>query len=91
MSRDLVTVEFATPLGGLDLAPPPPHPGAAVVDRARWVIGVVTLVDFKQRPAGPARSPEPGAAYPQAAGAHAGDYSDKAEVVGQIMTSPCTP
>lgn len=90
MSRDLVTVEFGTPLDeAWTLLHRHRVRALPVIDRARRVIGVVTLADFIQHARLDPRdhrslrqrirqllTPTPGI------------YSDKAEVVGQIMSSP---
>jgi CBS domain-containing membrane protein len=90
MSRDLVTVEFATPL---DEAWALLHRhrirALPVVDRARRVIGVVTLADFlKMAQLDPRDHLSLGRRIRQLLTPTPGVYSDKAEVVGQIMTSP---
>ncbi len=90
MSRDLVTVEFATPL---DEAWALLHKhrirALPVVDRARRVIGVVTLVDFLEHAKlDPRDHLSLGRRIRQLITPTPGVTSDKAEVVGQIMSSP---
>lgn len=90
MSRDLVTVEFATPLQeAWTLLHRHRIRALPVVDRARRVIGVVTLVDFlKHARLDPRDYLSLGQRIRKLLAPTPGDYSDKAEVVGQIMTSP---
>ncbi|OYY62084.1 MAG: hypothetical protein B7Y51_09100 [Burkholderiales bacterium 28-67-8] len=90
MSRDLVTVEFATPLQeAWTLLHHHRIRALPVVDRARRVIGVVTLVDFlKHAQLDPRDHLSLGQRVRRLLAPTPGDYSDKAEVVGQIMTSP---
>ena len=86
MSREVVSVEFGTALQEAWALLRERHIKALpVVDRARRVVGVVTLADFMR-----------GAEFEQHAGVGArlrhflrptpGMHSDKPEVVGQIMT-----
>ena len=90
MSRDIVSVEFATPLNeAWALLHRHRIRALPVVDRARRVIGVVTLVDFlKQARLDPRDHRSLGQRIRQLLAPTPGDYSDKAEVVGQIMSSP---
>jgi CBS domain-containing membrane protein len=90
MSRDLVTVEFATPLQeAWALLHHHRIRALPVVDRARRVIGVVTMVDFlKHARLDPRDHLSLGQRIRQLLAPTPGAYSDKAEVVGQIMTSP---
>ncbi len=90
MSRDLVTVEFGTPLQeAWTLLHRHRIRALPVVDRARRVIGVVTLVDFlKHARLDPQDHLSLGRRIRQLLTPTPGDYSDKAEVVGQIMSSP---
>ena len=90
MSRDIVSVEFATPLNeAWALLHRHRIRALPVVDRARRVIGVVTLVDFlKQARLDPRDHRSLGQRVRQLLAPTPGDYSDKAEVVGQIMSSP---
>ncbi len=90
MSRDIVSVEFATPLEeAWALLHRHRIRALPVVDRARRVIGVVTLVDFlKQARLDPRDHRSLGQRVRQLLAPTPGDYSDKAEVVGQIMSSP---
>lgn len=88
MSRDLVTAEFGTELEEL-WAQLRLHKIAAipVIDRARRVIGIITLIDILKRADLKAyktfeeKLKEFIRRTPQM-------YSDKPEVVGQVMTSP---
>jgi CBS domain-containing membrane protein len=90
MSRDLVAVEFATPLQeAWTLLHRHRIRALPVVDRARRVIGVVALVDFlKHARLDPRDHVSLGSRIRGLLAPTPGDYSDKAEVVGQIMTSP---
>ncbi|OGA99312.1 MAG: hypothetical protein A3E25_07000 [Burkholderiales bacterium RIFCSPHIGHO2_12_FULL_69_20] len=90
MSRDLVTVEFATPLSeAWALLHHHRIRALPVVDRARRVIGVVTLVDFlKHARLDPRDHLSLGQRIRQLLAPTPGLYSDKAEVIGQIMSSP---
>jgi CBS domain-containing membrane protein len=90
MSRDLVTVEFATPLQeAWTLLHRHRIRVLPVVDRARRVVGVVTLVDFlKHARLDPRDHLSLGQRVRRLLAPTPGDHSDKAEVVGQIMTSP---
>lgn len=87
MSRDLVTVEFGTYLDeAWGLLRSHRIQALPVVDRARRVIGVVTLVDFMKHA---------GLDQPESLGRKVREFlarspllhSDKPEVVGQIMTT----
>ena len=90
MSRDLVTVEFATPLReAWTLLHRHRIRALPVVDRARRVIGVVTMVDFlKHAQLDPRDHLSLGQRIRRLLAPTPGDCSDKVEVVGQIMTSP---
>jgi len=90
MSRDLVTVEFATPLNeAWSLLHRHRIRALPVVDRARRVIGMVTLVDFlKHAQLDPRDHLSLGRRIRHLLTPTPGIYSDKSEVVGQIMTSP---
>lgn len=90
MSRDLVTVEFATPLNeAWALLHRHRIRALPVVDRARRVIGMVTLVDFlKHAQLDPRDHLSLGQRIRHLLTPTPGIYSDKSEVVGQIMTSP---
>ncbi|MFN9503449.1 MAG: CBS domain-containing protein [Rubrivivax sp.] len=87
---DIMFVEFATPLNeAWALLHRHRIRALPVVDRARRVIGVVTLVDFlKQARLDPQDHRSLGQQIRQLLASTPGDYSDKAEVVGQIMISP---
>jgi CBS domain-containing membrane protein len=88
MSRDVVSVEFATPLDDAwALLRRHEVPTLPVVDRARRVIGVLSREDLlreadRREGAGPAERLR--ALLRRTEGAS----SDKPEVVGQVMTSP---
>jgi CBS domain-containing membrane protein len=90
MSRDLVTVEFATPLDDAwSLLHRHRIRALPVVDRARRVIGIVSMVDFlKHAQLDPRDHLSLGQRIRQLLTPTPGLYSDKAEVVGQIMSSP---
>jgi CBS domain-containing membrane protein len=88
MTRDVVTVEFGDELeAAWELMRARKLKGLPVVDRARRVVGIVTIIDFLKR-------------ADTRAGGHLfvrlvrfirrtpGLSSDKPEVVGQIMTAP---
>ena len=77
MSRDIVSVEFATPL----------NEAWALLHRHR--IRALPVVDFlKQARLDPQDHRSLGQRIRQLLAPTPGDYSDKAEVVGQIMSSP---
>ena len=90
MSRGIVSVEFATPLDGAwALLHQHRIRAMPVVDRAGRVIGVVTMVDFlKQAQLNPRDHRSLGLRIQHLLVPAPGDYSDKAEVVVQFMTSP---
>lgn len=90
MSRDLVTAEFATPL---DEAWRQLHQhrikALPVIDRARRVIGIVTLVDYlKHAQLDPRDHRTLGARVRTLLAATPGTHVSKPEVVGQIMVQP---
>lgn len=86
MQRDVATVEFGTELEEVwQLLRTDKLKGVPVIDRARHVIGIITIVDFLKR----ADAREPGNAFTRLL--HfirrtPGLTADKAEVAGQIMT-----
>jgi CBS domain-containing membrane protein len=88
MSRDVVTVEFATPLDeawallhGHDM------PTLPVIDRARRVIGVLGREDFV-RALGRRPERDWGDRLRALLRTTTAIHSDKAEVAGQVMTAP---
>ncbi|HYD95983.1 MAG TPA: HPP family protein [Noviherbaspirillum sp.] len=86
MSRDLVTVEFGTPLEeAWSLLRRHKIKALPVVDRARRVIGIVTFVDFMKH-ANLDVYPGFEAKLRHFIRRTMAPHSDKAEVVGQIMT-----
>jgi CBS domain-containing membrane protein len=88
MSRDVVTVEFATPLDeAWTLMHRHDVPTMPVIDRARRVIGVLGREDFVRALA---MRPEPdwGDRLRALLMRTQAMHSDKAEVVGQVMTVP---
>ncbi len=88
MSRDVVTVEFGTYLEeAWGLLRGHRIQALPVVDRARRVIGVVTLVDFMKH-AGLDRHEGLGRQVREFLRRSPLLHSDKPEVVGQIMTAP---
>lgn len=90
MSRDVITVEFGTPLAeAWHLLRKHNIKALPVVDRARRVIGIVTQIDFLRQ--------ADLEVYDDFAGRFrrfmqktTGLYSEKPEVAGQIMTKPVT-
>ena len=90
MSRDLVTVEFGTPLEeAWRLLYLHRIKALPVVDRARRVIGIVTLIDFIKQARLDPRDPHTfGERVRRLLRATPGPSSDKPEVVGQIMAHP---
>lgn len=90
MSRDVVTVEFSTPLAeAWTLLHRHSIRALPVVDRARRVIGIVTMFDFlKHAQLDPTDPLSLGQRIRHLLKPTPGPYSDKAEVVGQIMSSP---
>lgn len=88
MSSDLVTVEFGTYLDeAWALLRQHRIQALPVIDRARRVIGVVTLVDFMKH-AGLDRAEGLGLKVREFLRRSPWLHSDKPEVVGQIMTLP---
>jgi CBS domain-containing membrane protein len=86
MSRDLVTVEFGTPLQeAWALLRERRIKALPVVDRTYRIAGIVTLADF-MRAAELDRYEGLGGKLRQLLRTTASVYSDKPEVVGQIMT-----
>lgn len=90
MSRDLVTVEFATPLEeAWQLLHHHRVKALPVLDRAKHVIGIVTLVDFLKHAQLDPRTPRSlGDRVRRLLRPTPTMHSDKPEVVGQIMSSP---
>lgn len=90
MSRDLVTVEFGTPLEeAWRLLYVHRIKALPVVDRARRVIGIVTLIDFIKQARLDPRDPRSfGERVRRLLSATPGPHSDKPEVVGQVMAHP---
>ncbi|BDI07630.1 HPP family protein [Sphaerotilus microaerophilus] len=90
MSRDLVTAEFGTPLEeAWQLLYVHRIKALPVVDRARRVIGIVTLIDFIKQARLDPRDPRSfGERVRRLLNATPGPSSDKPEVVGQIMAHP---
>jgi len=90
MSHDLVTVEFGTPLEEAWQLLFVHHIKALpVVDRARRVIGIVTLADFIRQARLDPRDPHRfGERVRRLLRATPGPSSDKPEVVGQVMAHP---
>jgi CBS domain-containing membrane protein len=90
MSRDLVTAEFGTPIEeAWRLLYQHRIKALPVVDRARRVIGIVTLIDFIQQARLDPRDPHTfGERMRRLLRPTPGPDSDKPEVVGQIMTHP---
>lgn len=89
-NRDAPAVEFGDELQAIwELMRARKLKGAAVVDRARRVVGIVTIVDFLKRADTHASGNviERLAAFVRRT---PGVYADKPEVVGQIMTAPAT-
>ena len=90
MSRDVVTVEFATPLDEAWALLRSHHvPTVPVVDRARRVVGVLSRDDFLCAAEG-RREPGWSARLASLLRPTPGTHSDKPEVVGQIMAAPAT-
>lgn len=88
MATELVTAEFATELEEIWAAfRMKKSDGAPVIDRARRVIGIVTLNDFL-RHVDHSRSESPLQRIAHLIRRTPGVNSDKPEVAGQIMTSP---
>lgn len=86
MSRDLVTVQFGTALqDAWDLLSEHHIKALPVVDRYGHLVGIVTRADF-MRHAGQGSPDTLAARLRHMLKATPGDHSDKAEVVGQIMT-----
>ena len=90
MSRDLVTAEFGTPLEeAWRLLYQHRIKSLPVIDRARRVIGIVTLIDFIKQARLDPRNPHTfGERMRRLLRTTPGPDSDKPEVVGQIMTHP---
>lgn len=90
MSRDVVTVEFATPLEeAWRLLHHHRIRALPVVDRRHRVIGIVTLADFlRHAQLDPTEPRSLGQRMRQLLRVTPGTHSDKPEVVGQIMTAP---
>jgi CBS domain-containing membrane protein len=90
MSRDLITVEFGTSLQeAWRLLYAHRVKALPVLDRARRVIGIVTLIDFiKQARLDPREPATFGERMRQLLRPTPGPSSDKPEVVGQIMAHP---
>jgi CBS domain-containing membrane protein len=90
MSRDVVTVEFATPLKeAWRLLHHHRIRALPVVDRRHRVIGIVTLADFlRHARLDPTEPRSLGQRMRQLLRVTPGTHSDKPEVVGQIMTAP---
>lgn len=85
MSRQLVTVQFGTPLQeAWDLLAAHHIKALPVVDRYDHLVGIVTRADF-MRHAGHGSPDNIAARLRQLLKATPGTHSDKAEVVGQIM------
>ena len=88
MSRDVITVEFGTPLEeAWQLLRRHNIKALPVIDRARRVVGIVTQIDFMRHAdlnayAGFAER------FRRFLRQTAGQYSEKPEVVGQIMSKP---
>ncbi|HWO99134.1 MAG TPA: HPP family protein [Methylococcus sp.] len=88
MSRDLVTVEFGEPLEATwELMRREGVGAIPVVDRARHVIGIITLGDFV-RHADSERFASLGSRIRRLLRASPKVTSDKPEVAGQIMSAP---
>lgn len=88
MNRDLVTVEFGEPLEVTwELMRREKAKAIPVVDRARHVIGIITLGDFV-RHADCERFASLGSRIRRLLRASPGVTSDKPEVAGQIMSTP---
>lgn len=89
MTRDVDTVEYGTPLQDAWALLRRKHlKTLPVVDRARHVVGIVTLTDFL-RGAGVDEPPDAGTLGRRMArwlAPSPGTHSDKPDVVGQIMT-----
>lgn len=86
MTRDVIAVEFGTPLHeAWRLLRGSSVKALPVVDRWRHVVGIVTQADFLR---GEAFESHPGLARRLASllAPTPGTHSDKAEVVGQVMT-----
>lgn len=90
MSRDLVAVEFATPLEeAWRLLHHHDIQALPVLDRARRVIGIVTIADFlKHAELDPRQHRHLGQRVRRLLAHTPFMHSDKPEVVGQIMSSP---
>lgn len=88
MARDVVTAEFGDELEPVwELMRARKLKGLPVVDRARRVVGIVTIIDFLKR----ADTRAGGHLFERLVGfirRTPGLSSDKPEVVGQIMTAP---
>lgn len=88
MSRDVVAVEFGTPLQeAWTLLRQHRVSGLPVLDRARRVIGIVTLTDFVKHPDLDCLEGLRGRLYRFLRPATS-MFSEKPEVVGQIMAAP---
>jgi CBS domain-containing membrane protein len=88
MSRDVVSVEFATPLDeAWTLMRNHAVPTLPVVDRARRVIGMLSREDIL-READRRDERDPAARLRALLRRTDGLHSDKVEVVGQVMSSP---
>jgi CBS domain-containing membrane protein len=88
MRRDVPTAEYGDALEDIwALMRADRHKGIAVVNRARRVIGIVTIVDFLKR-ANAQGSENPIERLTQFIRRTTGLESEKPEVVGQLMTSP---
>ncbi|MBP6899941.1 MAG: HPP family protein [Burkholderiaceae bacterium] len=90
MSRDVVTVDYATPLDEAWTLLHQHHIQALpVIDRARRVIGIVTLADFlRHAELDPRDHRGLGQRLRRLLAPTPGMHSDKPEAVGQIMSSP---
>jgi len=85
MSRDVIAVDFATPLAeAWALMQRHALQAMPVIDRGRFVMGLVTRTDFLKH-ADPAEFPGLGQRLRRLLKRTESPYTDKAEVVGQIM------
>ena len=85
MSRDVIAVDFATPLAeAWALMDQHALQAMPVIDRARFVAGMVTRADFLKH-AGPAEFHGLGQRLTRLLTRTESPYTDKPEVVGQIM------
>lgn len=88
MTREVVSVEFGDELERVwQLMHEKKVKGVPVVDRARRVIGIVTILDFLKL-VGPCQPENVFQRLRRLIRRSAGLTSDKAEVAGQVMTTP---